>query len=100
VAGLQTDPGLTDAPLRPSSGLGDLIFSYLWHWPVLSIPRYFGVDFRTVLGTLPSGDNPAGMAQLSLHRDTRQAHAFRFRVAWRHYVAPAGLLACHLSPQS
>lgn len=81
---------------KPLVLLGVISYSaYLWHWPILAIPRYFGVEFGPSLGAAAFVGTLA-MAWLSYRfievpgRRTRLS--FR-QVAWRQYVAPAGLLA-------
>ena len=81
---------------RPLVWVGVISYSaYLWHWPVLSIPRYFGVEFGIVLGTLAFAATIllAWLSYRYIETPARRSPLSFPRVAWRQYVAPAGLLA-------
>lgn len=81
---------------RPLVLLGVISYSaYLWHWPVLSIPRYFGIEFDGGLGVAAFAATIA-LAWLSyryIEQPARRATLPFAKIAWRQYAAPAGVLA-------
>jgi peptidoglycan/LPS O-acetylase OafA/YrhL len=81
---------------KPLVWLGVVSYSaYLWHWPVLSVPRYFGIEFGPALGAIAFVSTMllAWLSYRYIEQPARRTRLSFPRVAWRQYVAPAGLLA-------
>jgi peptidoglycan/LPS O-acetylase OafA/YrhL len=81
---------------KPLVWLGVVSYSaYLWHWPILAIPRYFGVEFGIALGAAAfvATVSLAWLSYRYIEVPARRSRLSFTRVAWRQYAAPAGLLA-------
>jgi len=81
---------------KPLVGMGVISYSaYLWHWPILSIPRYFGIEFGFYLGIAAFALTVllAWLTYRYIEQPARRSQLPLPQLAWRQYVAPAGALA-------